>query len=193
MIIKQKILIPFLIIIILVFAGCELIKPLPGKDDISLGKEGLGIDNVFDKTILAIDGFSERVRNFQETGDYKTDKKIEVDKSLGFKVVKLESVIDSGGSGTAERVYKDSQYTLKIIAELPVVKEGFHYEGWVIKNEPLDLKSVGNLIYETDKQYHLNYIVNSDFMEYKKVVITLEADTEDNLPAIHYLEGVFLE
>lgn len=193
MIIKRKVFISILVILVFVFAGCELIKPLPGKDEISLGKEGLGIDNIFDKTMSTIDNFGERVKHFQETGDYKKDKNIEVDESLGFEVVKLESVIDNGGSGTAERVYKDSQYTLKITAEMLVAKEGFHYEGWVVKNEPLDLKSVGNLIYETDKQYHLNYIVNSNFMEYKKVVITLEADTGDNSPSVHYLEGNFLE
>ena len=40
-----------LIIATLIISGCDLIKPLPGKDSITVGKEGFGIDKFVNSVV----------------------------------------------------------------------------------------------------------------------------------------------
>lgn len=179
-----------LITLLFLIAGCDLVKPLPGNESITFGKEGFGIDKLADK-------FMEKA---DEIKDYVDDLKLEEDavkenkSMLGLggeeEYVNLSSVTDGGGSGTATRLYNGGQFTLEVISELSVPKDDYFYECWLAGGgEPI---SAGKLVRETDGKYHLKFIVNNDYINYSSVVVTLETDDDNSAPAATVLQGEFL-
>jgi hypothetical protein len=181
----------FVLIILFIFiAGCDLVRPLPGNDTVTVGKEGFGIDKLVDKVMKKIDSVKSNIDSFKETGVvFKEAEKS--DTEIGEEYAKLLDVANSGGEGEGSRFYKDGQFTLEIVSELPFPKDDYFYECWIIRDEPADHISAGQLIQETDGKYHLKFIVNSDYTDYNKLVITLEPDDDDFSPAAHILQGEF--
>jgi hypothetical protein len=180
-----------LILIILIISGCDLVKPLPGKNSITIGKEGVGIDKLADKVMEKADKIEQGIETFKKTGELVKKSNIIISKQHIEEYVKLEDVADTSGSGEATRLYKDGQFTLRASAELPIPQDNYFYEGWLVRSDPLDFISAGKMTLETDGKYYLSFVVNNDYMDYNKVVITLEPDDDNFSPAAHIIEGEF--
>lgn len=179
-----------LIILSIFIAGCSLVKPLPGNDTITVGKEGFGIDRLADKVVEKVDKTKTNLDNFRKTGVISKEPE-EPDLKTGEEYAELINVAKNNREGQASRIYKDGQFTLKVISELPLLENDYLYECWLLRDNPIEYINVGQLTQETDEKYHLNFIVNKDYTDYNKVVITLEPNDENPAPSSHILEGVF--
>lgn len=94
----------------------------------------------------------------------------------------------SGGSAKAiaTRKYESGVFTHAVLADLPDLESGF-YEGWLVMGEKFI--STGKLRIAKGG-YLLEFNSNTDYSDYKKVVITKELK-DDKLPETHILEGSF--
>ncbi|MFH1564671.1 MAG: anti-sigma factor [bacterium] len=182
-----------LVILIFLAAGCDLVKPLPGNENITIGKEGIGIDKLADKFIEKVKSLKNSINNLKETGEFLADKQKEFDLTVEKEYADLVDASDNGGSGKAERSYIGGQFTFEMTAELPFPKDNYFYECWLAINEPITYISAGKLVKETDGKYHLKLIVNNDYTNYSNVAVTLETDDNNSAPAATILQGEFAE
>lgn len=110
-------------------------------------------------------------------------------------VEKIELKDVTGGSltGIATRNYENSTFNHTVIADLPDPDPGYFYQGWLVRGNPGDSNysaiSTGRLTSEKGG-WMVNYKVNKDLRDYKKVVVTLER-VYDNIPEKHILESSF--
>lgn len=181
-----------LIVLIFSVVGCELVKPLPGNDSITIGKEGVGIDKLADKFIEKAGQLKSVVDNLKETGEFLKESQEKLGLNGGEEYADLVDASDSGGSGKATRIYSKGQFILEITSELPLPEDDHFYECWLVINEPISYISAGKLIRETDGKYHLKLIVNNDYTSYSNVAITLEIDDDNSAPSATVLQGEFL-
>jgi len=102
----------------------------------------------------------------------------------------LTDVTGGSSTGTATIVRKDGQLIHSVIASLPTPRNGYVYEGWLVKEEP-ELQFISTGVLEEDEgQYTLAVGLYNEYTGYDKVVITLEAEV-DETPETHVLEGSF--
>lgn len=182
----------FLLIILLFFiTGCDLIKPLPGNDSFTFGKEGIGIDKIIDKLIEKAEQIKSDISNFQQTGEFAIEQEAKSDFNVA-ESADLIAVSDRDGYGKATRIYQNGQFALDIVSELPAPKENYFYECWLMIPEPINYISIGRMIQETDGKYHLKFIVNNDYTNYNNIVVTLEADDNNSAPSATILQGEFV-
>jgi len=93
-------------------------------------------------------------------------------------------------SGKAEAVFKDGVYYLRaILYKLPIPKDEFFYEGWIVRKDPLSVISTGEaqLI---DGRYVNVYRSGQDLTDHDFYVLTLEPNDGNPAPADHVLEGL---
>lgn len=80
-------------------------------------------------------------------------------------------------------------------AILPPLEEGYFYEGWVVRSEPLDVVSTGALeqveFEDGILDFRNNLELEGDFSEHVQYIITLEPDDGDPAPAAHVAETTF--
>lgn len=99
----------------------------------------------------------------------------------------------AGGSafGTAQSEYAAGKYTHAVTArDLPPLLEGYFYEGWLVRVEPLDIFSTGELATgEVTGEFVLSFESPENLTAYTRVVVTLEPDDGDPTPAEHVLDG----
>jgi hypothetical protein len=90
---------------------------------------------------------------------------------------------------------KEGEYRLLAkFADLPELEEGYFYEGWIVRSEPLSVISTGALEMDDETGEYLNtYYAQEDLSDHLQYVLTLEPDDGDPAPADHVLEGVFFE
>jgi hypothetical protein len=104
--------------------------------------------------------------------------------------------------GSANSSYlEDYGYTLQAeFPNLPALEEGFFYEGWIVRPEPLSVISTGKLmdhleaadVYPIDDGAFINsFDSKEDLTDHIKYILTLEPDDGDPAPAAHVLEGTF--
>ena len=112
----------------------------------------------------------------------------EVTQSFDYNAV-LEDVTGGNASGTAGASYEENLYTMYAEFEnLPLLEEGYFYEGWVVRNSPLSVISTGPT--EMDGDMHVNnFTSEEDLTDHTFYVLTLEPDDGDPAPADHTLEG----
>ena len=102
----------------------------------------------------------------------------------------LTDVSGGNASGTANATFDENGYiAFATFENLPELEEGFFYEGWVVRNSPLDVISSGAL--EMDGgNYINNFKSETDLTDHNFYVLTLEPDDGDPAPAEHILEGI---
>ncbi len=92
-------------------------------------------------------------------------------------------------SGIAQATYDAGQYMLLATFEDLDDPEGSDfYEGWIVRNSPLDVISTG-VVEKKDGVYTNTYSSTQDLTDHDFYVLTLEPDDGDPAPADHVLEG----
>ncbi len=96
----------------------------------------------------------------------------------------------SGGTatGTAGAYYDDGYVLIASFENLPPLEEGYFYEGWVVRHEPLSVLSTGEAPLQ-DGTFVNEFTSEDDLMDHTFYVLTLEPDDGDPAPAAHILEG----
>lgn len=103
----------------------------------------------------------------------------------------LADVTGGDASGAATVIVDAGQYNVIATFEnLPELEEGFFYEGWVVREEPLSVVSTGALTNDTGAWLNV-YQPTEDYSDHLKYVLTLEPDDGDPAPADHVLSGIF--
>lgn len=100
------------------------------------------------------------------------------------------SPVDGGnGSGAAMATFENDEYLMRAeINNIPDPEEGFFYEGWVVRPEPFNFISTGELKKEGDTWVN-DYMSETDFTDHFRYVLTIEPDDNDPAPADHVVEG----
>lgn len=105
----------------------------------------------------------------------------------------LTDVSGGDASGTAQSVYADDSYALYVSMEnLPELDDGYFYEGWVVRPEPFQFISTGEVIEQDDGTWVNTYESATDNTDHINYVLTLEPDDGDPAPAEHILEGTMI-
>lgn len=101
----------------------------------------------------------------------------------------LVDVSGGSASGTATASFKDGQYTLTAnFSNLPDPTGTDFYEGWLVRNKPLDVISTGR-VNKVSGEYVNNFNDSRDLIDHDFYVLTTEPDDGDPAPAAHILEG----
>jgi len=101
--------------------------------------------------------------------------------------VELRPVTGETGLGLATREVVDGQLLHSVMADLPELRGGEFYEGWLVNGERK--VSVGKLVKEKGG-WLLESVGDKGLVEYDSVVITLEV-RDDNIPEKEVLKGTF--
>lgn len=98
---------------------------------------------------------------------------------------------DTSALGSVIAGFENGQYVLVAsFDQLDELEEGYFYEGWIVRNEPLSVVSTGPL--ETMESDWVNFYSSAeDLTDHEKYILTLEPDDGDPAPAEHVLEGTF--
>lgn len=105
----------------------------------------------------------------------------------------LVDVAGGSSSGTAKSTFDAGAYMLMATVEdLPALKDGFFYEGWVVRQSPFDFISTGVITQGADGVWVNTYQSTTDYTDYDFYVVTLEPDDGDPAPAAHITEGTML-
>lgn len=114
-----------------------------------------------------------------------------VDEEIHFEA-NLVDVSGGESSGQASANYTNEKYFHKVAATLPLLEEGFFYEGWLVKGLPISNVISSGVMFAVENEegrFDLFFEANEDFTNHKKVVITLESGERDDKPEKHILEG----
>ena len=108
----------------------------------------------------------------------------------------LEAILDdvTGGdaSGSVQAGFIENEYRMVAGFEnLPPLKEGYLYEGWVVRDNPKSVVSTGALEDQGVGVFANIFRDERDLTDHLKYVLTLEPDDGDPAPAEHVLEGLF--
>ncbi|MEK7665792.1 MAG: anti-sigma factor [Patescibacteria group bacterium] len=107
----------------------------------------------------------------------------------------IELVDVRGGTSwaIASRQVDDRLFRHTIVAYLPEISEGYTYEGWLLIEEPFIFFSTGNFQPNADGTFGLVWEgdLGKDYVNYSKVIVTLEPIDGDDAPAEHILDGEF--
>lgn len=101
----------------------------------------------------------------------------------------LKDVTGGTGTGLATRKYANGTFTHSVLAGLADPEPGYWYEGWLVRNEPLDVVYTGKLRMAKGG-WVLDYTGTQDLSDHSKVVVTREK-VDDRKPETHVLEGNF--
>ncbi len=113
-----------------------------------------------------------------------------------FEPMAMASLVDvtpEGGnaSGTAYYTVENGQYMLYAeFMNLPPLEDGYFYEGWVVRQDPFEFISTGE-IYELAGVQVNEFESNTDYSDFGTYILTLEPDDGDPAPADHIVEGAF--
>lgn len=105
------------------------------------------------------------------------------------ETVILKDISGGTNDGKAVRYTKDNMFLHEIVASLPPLKEGSHYEGWLMESPDLYV-STGKLTLLNDPVYTLSFATDKDYEDYLRVVVTLQPDSLKE-PDLYILEGYF--
>ena len=106
----------------------------------------------------------------------------------------LEDVTGGDASGTASLTWTEESEALIVTAtfqDLPELEEGFFYEGWIVRPDPLNVISTGPLEREGSADWSNLFEASDDLSDHAKYILTLEPDDGDPAPADHVLDGTF--
>lgn len=95
----------------------------------------------------------------------------------------------SKSDGKAVRYTQDGKFFHEIVATLPELKEGYHYEGWLISDAE-NYISTGKLSLLGEPVYTLSFVSDEDYEDYLEVTVTLQPDSSKT-PDSRILSGYF--
>ena len=132
------------------------------------------------------------VQSTTESGMQFEQVRVEMIPGMVDEVV-LSDVSGGSGSGAATREIEDGFFRHVAKGYMPVPREGYFYEGWLVRQSPFDFFSTGNMVQNESGEWVLEWFgeFGQDYADYPGVVITLEPDDGDPDPADHILEGEF--
>ena len=103
----------------------------------------------------------------------------------------LEDVTGGTAVGTAGAYFNEVYYLYAQFEGLPHPEEGYFYEGWIVRENPLSVISTGEAKRSLG-EYSNSYNSETDLTDNDLYVLTLEPDDGDPAPAEHILEGRML-
>lgn len=176
-----------LVIIAIIVVGSVLWFTLGGNNDETNTNE-----NTINSTV------NESITNTEPTED---SNMVEITDTMENEMAEAEydymaTLFDvTGGisSGIAKSKYDGGQYML--IANFEDLDEPIgtdFYEGWIVRNTPLDVISTG-AVEKKDGIYTNMYISAQDLTDHDFYVLTLEPNDGDPAPADHILEGTLIK
>ncbi len=133
-----------------------------------------------------------------QTQGSSTEKKLEdkfkVDIPDDAPKAELKATDGGDASGIATHAYKDGNYKLTVLADLPEPDKGTAYQAWIVKGEEgkddYNLISAGRLT--TGKGgYMLDYQSKKDYTDHNKIVISEEKAQTNKIGDAKVLEGNF--
>jgi hypothetical protein len=101
-------------------------------------------------------------------------------------LAELEDVTGGDAIGLATATYGEAYTLIASFENLPELEEGYFYEGWVVRNDPLSVVSTGELNGSENV-----YADADDLTDHTQYVLTIEPDDGDPAPADHVLQGTF--
>lgn len=105
----------------------------------------------------------------------------------------LADVSGGSASGTVGTDVITGVYHLYAAFEnLPEPAEGFFYEGWVVRKEPISVMSTGALVMHNGQRVNA-HLSRTDLLDHDFYVLTLEPDDGNPAPAGHVLEGTIAQ
>lgn len=100
---------------------------------------------------------------------------------------------NGSASGEATSGFEAGLYTLAASFQgLPAPSGTDFYEGWVVRQDPLDAVSTGRVEKNGDQFFNV-FSSSEDLLDHTLYVLTLEPDDGDPAPADHILEGKFVK
>lgn len=129
----------------------------------------------------------------------EVEAEVEVEEEAEVEVVTFDFYTDelvdvSGGTATgyAGAYFSDEYYLFAEFEDLPVLEDGYFYEGWVVRQSPLSVISTGATVISEDMHYN-EFSSEEDLTDHDFYVLTLEPDDGDPAPAAHILEGTMIQ
>jgi len=152
--------------------------------------------SISEANIKKYDLTEEEVENLEENmgvSDENIDAFIDEIKAMGPGPFGFSADLKdvSGGEATGHVMSGNviDGYTLYAYFEgLPHPEDGFFYEGWVVRQNPLSVISTGKAKRSLG-DYLNTFNSKEDLTDHEQYVLTLEPDDGDPAPADHVLEG----
>ncbi|OGH83870.1 MAG: hypothetical protein A2373_02000 [Candidatus Magasanikbacteria bacterium RIFOXYB1_FULL_40_15] len=151
------------------------------------------------KQILGDQALAQKMRDTENSADAKKREVVGVQRGIVMSEIDythqamLADVTGGKAGGIVNTAYDNRIYYLSAsFAELPELKNGDFYEGWLVKQEPFSFVSVGKAE-KLGGVYSNIYKSETDLMGYDFYVLTLEPDDGDPSSAVHVLEGYLMK
>jgi len=102
----------------------------------------------------------------------------------------LKAVDGSDSKGAAYKLFEEKKLNHVVLADLPDLKKGISYEGWLVQPKPLKFFSTGVMQKSKDGKWILEFKADEKYTDYFRVVITKEKIIDEK-PENHIIEGDF--
>ena len=102
-------------------------------------------------------------------------------------------ITDGKTSSTIKTQYDPVLKQFKLygtFTHMPKLREGFYYEGWVVRKEPFSMYSVGKVMV-IDEEMTSVYVTETDLTDHTMFILTLEHNDGNPNPEVQILEGEF--
>ena len=122
-----------------------------------------------------------------------TSSSLVVGSKTQIETIKLKSLENYSGDGTATRIFKNGKFIHTVTTTLGNPAPGKFYEGWLVNMSKAPPFFSTGLVENIDGVYELTYESNIGYLDYTMVVITEETSANgfDGVPEDHVLEGLF--
>lgn len=172
-----------IIIVIVAFFGYFL-----SRDEVNPNQEILDAlpDAAFEASMEGNPTLDSTAGSMSEEEMVDFDENVRVDISGA-----ILDVTGGTAAGSASAVYREKTgYMLgATVSDLPELEEGYFYEGWIVRQEPFDFISTGELTVHGDG-FGNYYTSDNNYLTHNMYIITLEPRDGDPAPAEHVVEGV---
>ena len=178
---KRVFIISFLSLMVISFSGCFNFGAIDEETEVTPEPEVME-DTMEDKVM-------------EDKMEEKDEPVMEAMEDEGVKFAgELEDVSGGDASGTAKAEYVEGRYLMEAEFEnLPELEDDFFYEGWIVRKDPLSVKSTGATYDKEEGVVANDFMSDNDYTDHDFYVLTLEPDDGDPAPAEHILEGTMKE
>ena len=133
------------------------------------------------------DEFTEEVAGFE--GDFLDYQAVLKDVTGGDDVRRINTGGEASGEAIAGLDDDAGAYSLAASFQgLPEPTGTDFYEGWVVRQSPLDVVSTGR-VEKNGEQFFNVFSSSEDLLDHTLYILTIEPDDGDPAPADHILEG----